>query len=126
MEPGNDLQSTDAEELRLVVYFLVRLWHSVEGRKRIQRQPILNLLSSLINRLLRGDLEPLFFNFLREAVVTGFCILDTDVGAPTKSPKQGDVWKFSLDAGSSNLIVACKFPFTRLQYMRVADGFMLS
>lgn len=108
-ESDKNLLDIHAEELRLVLYFLILLWHSPEGRRRIQRQPILNLLSSLTNRLLRGGLESIHFDSLRETVVTCFCILDTDASPPIQNPKQEDVWKFSLDAGSSNLVILCRF-----------------
>ncbi|KAF9025525.1 hypothetical protein BDP27DRAFT_1007278 [Rhodocollybia butyracea] len=94
VEPGNNLSNTEAEELRLVLYFVIRIWHNAEGQKRIQRQPILNLLSSLINRLSKKDIEPLSLTYLRDAAVTAFSVLDTDSTAPIKNPKQDDIWKF--------------------------------
>lgn len=107
-ESDKNLLDADAEELRLALYFLIFLWHSPAGRRRIQRQPILNLLSSLSNRLLQGGLESVNFDSLRETVVTCFCILDTDASPPIQNPKQEDVWKFSLNAGSSNLVMLCR------------------
>ncbi|KAJ4489407.1 hypothetical protein C8J55DRAFT_299261 [Lentinula edodes] len=122
-ESEQNLSNAQADEVRLVVYLLLRIWHSAEGRKHVQRQPILNLLASLTNRLLKDQIaSPSAYNCLREAIVTGFCILDTDpAGTPIKSPKQEDVWRFALNAGCSNLVVTSSFAHHVMAAARLPD-----
>ncbi|KAJ4494389.1 hypothetical protein C8R41DRAFT_316612 [Lentinula lateritia] len=122
-ESEQNLSNAQADEVRLVLYLLLRIWHSAEGRKHVQRQPILNLLASLTNRLLKDQIaSPLAYNRLREAIVTGFCILDTDpAGTPIKSPKQEDVWRFALNAGCSNLVVTSSFSHHVMAVARLPD-----
>ncbi|KAJ3788972.1 hypothetical protein GGU10DRAFT_372574 [Lentinula aff. detonsa] len=121
-EPEKELTNTQAEELRLALYFLIRIWHSIEGRSHVQRQPILNLLASLANRLLKGEMSPQVFNYLREAVVTGFCVLDTDPSTYIKSPKQEDVWRFVFDVGSSDLVMTSNFAYHIITTPRLPDS----
>ncbi|KAJ3737077.1 hypothetical protein DFJ43DRAFT_399507 [Lentinula guzmanii] len=121
-EPEKELTNTQAEELRLALYFLIRIWHSIEGRSHVQRQPILNLLASLANRLLKSEMSPQVFNYLREAVVTGFCVLDTDPSTYIKSPKQEDVWRFVFDAGSSDLVMTSNFAYHVISTPRLPDS----
>ncbi|KAJ4486308.1 hypothetical protein J3R30DRAFT_3697805 [Lentinula aciculospora] len=121
-ESDQNISNTQAEELRLVLYFLTLCWNAPEGRKHIQRQPILSFLASLTNRLLKGEMNPSSgSDYLREAVITGFCILDKYPTISIKSPKQEDVWKFVLDAGCSNLVVTSSFAHHIITTARLPD-----
>ncbi|KAJ3976328.1 hypothetical protein EV361DRAFT_884428 [Lentinula raphanica] len=121
-EPGQQLSNAQLEELRIVIYFLIRLWHSAEARTHVHRQPILNLLASLTNRLSKGELNSIpVFDCLREAVVIGFCVLDTDPNSSIKSPRQEDVWRLALDAGCSDLVMTSNLTHHIIVTARLPD-----